>query len=333
MRRLALSLSVLALAPAPAPASASVTLTVADLQTGVVTTLASGTTAWSSLAWRPDGSLTATASGRFIYAYPPGGQPFARLRHGTDAQLRPAGDRIAAVSGNGHLMIRRLDGRLIRARDFRGQLSELAWSRDGRRLAAAWFDHRLRGHITVLGARGVALRTVTVPGDVSFSSTAWAPDGRTLAFAARPDRRDRPAQIRRLDVATGAQTVLLRGTRCGPPPLAVCELLDPPRVAPDGRHIALVRDLNAVTVLAPGARPQSLRIAHQPDGVFDAAWTPDGTALLVAYAQAHQAYLALVPRSGPARTVANVGHVTVSRLTVSPDGSRAAFTGTDDFEF
>jgi hypothetical protein len=341
MRRLALPLTAFALAAAPGAARADEMLKVADLQSGAVTTLASGKTSWSSLAWRADGSLTATASGRSIYAYSPG-TPLARLRHVTDAELSPAGDRIAAVSRSGRLVIRGLDGHLIAARGFHGQLERFTWSPDGRRLAAAWFDHRLRDHITVLGRRGIALRTVRAPGEVSFSSAAWAPDGHSLAYAARPDMlaellrphpRVRPAQIRRLDVETGAQTVLLRGDRCGPPPFGICELLDPPVVAPDGRHVAFVRDLNAVTVLAPGARPQVFRISRQPDGDLDAAWTPDGTALVVAYVERDHAHLAVVPLSGPPHSVADLGHMDVEGLTVSADGSHAALSGTDEIDF
>ena len=332
MHRLALPLAAFALAAAPAPARAVTMLKVADLQTGVVTTLASGTTAWSSLAWHADGSLTATASGRLVYAYPPGVTPLARLRQVTDAQLSPAGDRVAAESRSGRLVIRGLDGRLIGAPRIRGQLTSLVWSRDGRRLAAGWFDHRLRDHITLLGRRGFALRTVSAPGEVAFSSAAWAPDGHSLAYRARPGR-DRPAQIRRLDAVTGVQTVLLRGDRCSPPPLGVCELLEPPVVAPDGVHVALVRDLNWVTVLAPGARPQAFRITRQRDGVLDAAWTPDGSALVVAYAQGDDAHLAVAPLSGARHTVADLGHMDVHGLTVSADGSHAALAGTDDIDF
>jgi lipoprotein LpqB-like beta-propeller protein len=140
----------------------------------------------------------------------------------------------------------------------------------------------------------------------------------------RPDDRDRPAQIRRLDVATGAQAVLLRGNRCSPAPLGVCELLGSPVVSADGRRVALVRDLNAVTVLARGAAPQVLRLEAQRDGVLDAAWTPEGTALVVAYVHADRAHLAVVTPGGTPVTVADLGHMDVVGLTVSPDGTHAA---------
>lgn len=331
MRRVLPLLVVLAALAAAAPARATEALRVADLRSGAVTTLATGPTSWSALAWRADGTLTATASGRSIYVYP-GGAPLARFPHAWEARLSPAGDRVAVVSRSGRLEIRGLDGHLIGARRFHDQLTSLSWSRDGRHLAAAWFDHRVRDHIAVLSWRGHVLRSMRAPGEVSFSSTAWAPDGHSLAYAARPDDRDRPAQIRRLDVATGIQTVLLRGDRCTAAPLGVCELLGPPVVAPDGLHVALVRDLNAVTVLAPGAPPQTLKLKTQPDGVLDAAWTSDGTALVVAYADADHAHLAVVPLRGTPATVADLGHMFLEHLTISPDGTRAAFTATDNID-
>jgi hypothetical protein len=106
------------------------------------------------------------------------------------------------------------------------------------------------------------------------------------------------------------------------------------------------RLLPLLVVLAAAAAPAAahatvmLKVADLRSGVVttlasgtDTARTPDGTALVVAYVYADSAHLAGVTPGGRPVTVADLGHMDVVGLTVSPDGTRAAFTGSDSFDF
>ena len=115
------------------------------------------------------------------------------------------------------------------------------------------------------------------------------------------------------DVAAGRQTVLLRGTRCAG---LACELLEAPQAARGGR-VGFVRDLNGVTLLRPGARPQALALPADCDGVAAVAWA--GASLAVLYTHGATVRLALLPQR---RTIATLGRGEPDGLLVS--GRRAA---------
>jgi hypothetical protein len=299
-----------ALLVAPAPADA--TIRVVDLRTGAVRTVASAGAA-RPLGWH--GRAMLGFDGRAVRRYP-GGRRLVRLPGARDVVLR--GRRIAAVAGGGvhidRVVVTDLRGRRLAARRY-AFVDSLAWSRDGRRLAVGWEDGR--SHLTILTPALQPLRTVASPAPVTMSPAGWAPDGRTLTFVADQPRlgvtHDQyPSEVRSLEVATGRQTVLLRGTRCDG---LVCELLDEPQAASGGR-VALVRDLDAVALLRPGARPQALALPAGCDGVAAVAWA--GTSLAVVYTDGATTRLALLPR----RTIATLGRREAFGLLVS--GRRAA---------
>jgi hypothetical protein len=151
-----------------------------------------------------------------------------------------------------------------------------------------------------------------------MSGGGWAPDGRTLTFVADEPRLGvehdfQPSEVRSLDVATGRQTVRLRGTRCGG---MICELLGEPQAASGGR-VALVRDLNAVALLRPGAPPRAFDLPSDRDGVNAVAWA--GASLAVVYTSRRVVRLALLPQR---RTIAALGRGEAYGLLVS--GRRAA---------
>ncbi len=337
---LVLGLAVLAAAWASVDARAASRLRIVDLQTGAITAQADGRS-WSHLTWRADGTLAATASGRSVRVLPSGS--LATVRGAFSTALSPAGDRLAAVLSAGRrderVEVRTLSGAVLGSRRFRGSDLGLAWRRDGGQLAVSWSDRHDGHRITILDARGTPVRTFRVPAVASFTDAGWAPDGKTLTFVSEPPNpltEPAPREIRRLDLATGAQTVLLRATRCDATPVGLCELLEAPAVAPDGMRVAVVRDLNAVTLLAPAALPAHVTPAPQCDGVFDVAWAPDGASILVAYVEGDKmrlAQLSTTPFGGSPRVVADLGHTDVNNLTISPDGTRAAFSGTSDIDF
>lgn len=333
----AAALLIVALAFPAAAHGAPSRLRVVDLSTGAISAQADART-WGGVVWRPDGSVLAV-SGNTVRALP--GGTVARVRGALGLSLSPAGERLAVRRPDERIEVRTLAGRVLGRHRVRGSTSDLAWSRDGRRLAVSWYDDDLRDHLTVLGARARVIRTFDVPDEALISPAGWAPDGRSLAFVNTPDAfawgsAPVPRELRRLDLATGAQTVLLRGDRCQTTGLGgVCELLDPPAFAPDGTRIAFVRNLNAVTLLGT-ALPTELRPTAHCDGVFDVAWGPDGTWLLVAYVENGSMRLAQVPIGtmfGIPRLIADLGHTDVNGLTVSPDGTRAAFSGDSDIDF
>jgi hypothetical protein len=300
-----------ALLAAPAPAVARIR--VVDLRTGAVRTIG------PARAARPlgrRGGAMLGFDGRAVRRYP-GGRRLVRLPGARDVVLN--GDRIAAVAGGGEhsdrVVVTDLHGRRLAARRFHF-VDSLAWSRGGRRLAVGWEDGR--SHLTILTPALKPLRTVASPAPVTMSHGGWALDGRALTFVADQPRlgvaHDRyPSEVRSLDLATGRQTVLLRGTRCDG---LVCELLGAPHAAGGGR-VALVRDLNAVALLRPGARPQSLTLPAGCDGVAAVAWA--GASLAVAYTDGTRTRLALLPQR---RTIATLGGGEVDDLLVS--GRRAA---------
>jgi hypothetical protein len=327
MRRLAtlVAASLLALA---APAHAG-ELRVVDLQTGAVSVPAPGAH-WSAPVWRADGTLLAARSDGAVEAFP--GGVIARLPDPLRVAIAPAGDRLAVLPARrSRLEVRTTGGLLLGAWKFDADDNSLAWSPDGNRLAFGWFDHRLRDHLTVLGPRGHALRTFDAPDDVTVTPASWAPDDRSLVYLDEPERDPAkplaPApenQLRRLDVITGAQHVLFRGDRCEHGFGAECELVGVPKLSAAGR-VAFVRNFAAVALLEP---PVEFRQSGAE--VFDVAWMPGGTTLLEASVRPdHHVQLALVGETPPflPTPVADVGHIDVEGLTVSPDGTRAAFVG------
>ena len=324
-----------------APTAQASRLRIVDLRTGAVTAQADARS-WSSFVWRPDGTLVATAGRGSVRALPTG--TIATIPRALGTSMSPAGDRLATLLPHGgrdeRLEIRTVAGDVLGRHRVRGSATSLAWSRDGGQLALGWTDHELDHHLTVLTPRGTVLRTVPVPAQSEFTTAGWAPDGRSLAFLVTDpglSAQPKPREIRRLDLATGRQSVLLRGTRCGPAgAVGICELLAAPVVSPDGARVAFVRDLNAVTLLGGLGLPAELQPTPHCDGVFDVAWAPDGASMLVAYVQDDTMRLAQVragPMGGVPRVVANMGHTSVDGLTVSPDGTRAAFSGTSEIDF
>jgi hypothetical protein len=320
--RIAPLLAILASFAAAAPAGAEPSRVQAlDLASGRLTAFPARDGAWSSLSWW-QGDLWAvldTRRGAEVVSF----LQARRLRLPRADRAWLAGDALAELDGT-RLRTRTLGGRVTASRRIGWDVISGTWAHGA--FVAGGFD-RIAVYSRAL-ERGRAFRT---PGKVDVSLAAAAAGGR-IAYAVSDDSGisplSEPARIQLLDPATGAQTTLLRGTRCERVVLfRVCELLDAPSVS--GDRLAVVRDLNGVTLLAPGGMPRALSPPADCDGVQALAWAPDGTTLAVAYHDPRGTHVALLqtgPWGAPPRTVADLGSVEVGQMAFSPDGAALALT-------
>ncbi len=177
------------------------------------------------------GVIVCNLDGKVLYRVPNGlarlfggPQPFDnndRLTFGGDyalARFSPDGKRLAVASCIRPKEIRMLDaetGRELRKLALTDRLVRMAFSPDGRRIAATERDSSVRLYDAETGARiwacAIPLRN---PGENYTSAIAFAPDGRTIAVAATDDL------IHLIDAKDGEDRAQLAGHRWYPWALA-----------------------------------------------------------------------------------------------------------------
>ena len=201
-----------------------------------------------------------------------------------------------------------------------------AWSPDGTRIA---YHSKGRGGIWLVPAAGGAARQLTRFG----SDPAWSPDSSTIVFQSDT--------LVDLTASAGPQTHLWLVPAQGGEARVLTRLGRPagdhasPAWSPDGKRIAFVAEARTASLWSVSAKGDDLvRLTEERFRTFDPVFAPHGEAVYFAAISENQNHgmwrLALAsdtgrPRGEPVQ-IANLGATTLRHLTVSPDGSRIAYS-------
>jgi Tol biopolymer transport system component/class 3 adenylate cyclase len=219
-------------------------------------------------------------------------------------------------------------------------ITELAWSRDGSRLAVNVVGGTGPATVWVVNQDGTEPHQFVAEADTGVS---WAPDGNRIAFS-QPAGDGEPARFRIaiLDLATGDVTPL---------PIEDSASARQPRWSPDGSGILFVKQIGigpdadqtgppALWIMKPdGSDARALLSLPQPGDsamtVTDPAWSPDGSWI---------AFAGFDTQSGEASDiyVTNSHGTTFAQLTSgpgfnlapswSPDSQLIVFSSDRDFQ-
>jgi Tol biopolymer transport system component len=244
----------------------------------------------------------------------------------------PQGDALAFASdrsGAMEIYVRALTGSAVEAplTSDGAQNVHPDWSPDGRFIA---YHSSARGGIWIVPARGGTPRQVAVTG----SQPAWSPDGRRIAFQSDEHADVSPsahgAQSGSIIKVVEAEGGTVRDvTRAGQPTGGHAS----PRWTPDGRWLVFPvfdagRDKGIAVVEVQNGQT---RLLHHGEGLFELAMAPDGSAL---YAAGGEALITRLPFdasrgtvAGPAEIIPVAGVQGARGLSMSPDGTRLAFSG------
>jgi Tol biopolymer transport system component len=193
------------------------------------------------------------------------------------------------------------------------------WSGDGRFLLfASWIDNASR--ISIVDVEGGGVRTIDV-GMSALYPTFRPPDGRQIAFT--------------VGEASGAAVYVVDRDGGHPQQLASG---GGPVYSPDGSQIAYGRsyqpalEMNETRVMSADGSNDRV-VGDRPDIQYQgtAAWSPDGTKLLLFRVTRRNQTLAMVPAdgSGPGQEF-SLGFRGFGSLGWSPDGSQIVSTPNDE---
>ncbi len=223
------------------------------------------------LAWSPDGSMLASASGSAsdltIRLWNANGEPAGILRGHTDSVLSmawsPDGQTLASGAADQTVRLWMRDGSLARTLFVKqGHVWAVAWSPDGKLLATGSIVQWLNPTVEVRKPDGTLIwKAGTKYSGGKFYNLRWSPDG-TLLLGGATDYS--------LWKSDGVIVASLPG----------CEHCTPQWGAawsPDGSMFALGDENGALQLYDRAAKP--LRGFQSTDDVNTIAWSPDGKLL------------------------------------------------------
>jgi dipeptidyl aminopeptidase/acylaminoacyl peptidase len=278
LRSLLLCCALLLAAPASALAATRPELGVVDVADGQRVAIAHARSGWSSVRWTPDGSAIAAVTGApgklEVRRYAPAG--------GSRGVRHLGGALEAALSWDGSLVAERHSDRLLVREVATGRVRlrlpqypedgpphggglEVAWSRDGGRLAYVAQERRGRTLRVADLRSGTVVRRVGADGVYGFDSDAFSPAGDRLAYPGANSR------LTLLDVASGAVR------RIGKARVRAVAW------APAGEQLAIstqdgvfAGDELAVAPVLPGPGPTRIVVPDRFPRLAEFAWSPDG---------------------------------------------------------
>jgi Tol biopolymer transport system component/DNA-binding winged helix-turn-helix (wHTH) protein len=244
----------------------------------------------------------------------------------------PQGDALAFASdrsGAMEIYVRALTGSAVEAplTSDGGENLQPDWSPDGRLIA---YHSAGRGGIWIVPARGGTPRQVAATG----SQPAWSPDGRRIAFQSDEHADVSPSAhgaqsgsiIKVVEAEVGTVGDV---TRAGQPTGGHAS----PQWTPDGRWLVFPvfdagRDKGIAVVEVESGEA---RLIYRGEGLFELAFSPDGSVL---YAAGGEALIARLPFdssrgtvTGRAEIIPVAGVQGARGLSMSADGTRLAFSG------
>jgi tricorn protease len=202
----------------------------------------------------------------------------------------------------------------IEHRTFGDQLTELALSPDGKKIAFT-----VHGEVFSASAKdgGEAARVTTTAGEEA--ELVWAPDNRRFAYVSD---RDGVNHLFVYDFTSGKETQLTSGAGRD----------DMPRFSPDGKLIAFERNSRELHVIDPATKAETLVAT----GVFDAppfadprdiAWSPDSRylAYMSAGDKTFQSVHVAPASGGGGKPVSFLANTNAGSVSWSPDGTFLTF--------
>jgi WD40 repeat protein len=196
----------------------------------------------------------------------------------------------------------------------------VACTDDGERLAILRQPFSVTERELLVSGRDALPAPITLPEAVQGMD--WSPDNTRLVYT-EFDGFENVHRVSILDVATGATTELTSGEG----------VAGSPSWSPDGSTIAYgVQDIlsthaDIALIAADGGEP---RLAPSPGDLlyYDAEWTPDGSAVLIAgQAEGEIQIYEIDPESGDREQLTASSDIYKRGPEYSPDGETIAYTG------